>query len=83
VHSDDAQGRASLREESTGTHLPQAADSESRLEISAVSLEVERPATQCHFAAVALDRAHCMPLVVVPDAEVPVPERGVPVTRNE
>jgi hypothetical protein len=46
--------------------------------------KLKGPAAQRHFAAIALDRAHaCRPFVAVPDAEVPVPEHGASVTRNE
>ena len=44
-----------------------------RLEIRAVSLEFERPAAPCDFAAIPLDGSHAVSVVVAgSDAEVPV-----------
>ena len=52
--------------------------------MNAVGVEVEGPATPCNLAAVPLDGSHAVSVVVAgSDAEVPLAEHGVAVTRND
>jgi len=55
-----------------------------RLGISVVDVEVEGPTTPCNLAAVPLYGSHAVSAVVAgPDAEVPLADQCVAVTRND